>query len=241
LHFHPLSSFCMKALIGLYEPYVPFAKNAVDLSNEAHRAALMRLWPIAKFPVLRDDGRDATVVESTIILEYLDHHYARGDERAEAEGASLRATRPFPRADEKARLVPRDPDLARECRFRDRVFDLYVNTPLGKIVVDKLRPEGQRDPLGVEEAKSQITTAYGIAERWLTTTGALGSGGPWALGETFTMADCAAAPALFYASRVVPFGSDQKGLAAYHARLMERSSFARVIDESKPFQHMFPG
>lgn len=229
LHFHPLSSFCMKALIGLYELDVPFEKNVVDLSNEAQRAALMRLWPIAKFPVLRDDGRDATVVESTIILEYLDHHYARGEQRA------------FPRADEKARLVPRDPDLARECRFRDRVFDLYVNTPLGKIVVDKLRPEGQRDPLGVEEAKSQITTAYGIAERWLTTTGALGSGGPWALGETFTMADCAAAPALFYASRVVPFGSDQKGLAAYHARLMERSSFARVIDESKPFQHMFPG
>lgn len=226
LHFHPLSSFCMKVLIGLYELDVPFEKNVVDLSNEAERAALIRLWPIAKFPVLRDHGRDATVVESNIILEYLDHHYARHEPRAECKSA---------------RLLPLDPDLARECRFRDRFFDLYVNTPLGKIVVDKLRPEGQRDPLGVQEAKSQIATAYGIAERWLTTTGALGSGGPWALGETFTMADCAAAPALFYASRVVPFGSDQKGLAAYHARLMERSSFARVIDESKPFQHMFPG
>ena len=86
LHYHPLSSFCMKALIGLYELELPFEKQLVDLSDPAQRAALMKLWPIGKFPVLRDDVADRTVPESTIILEHLDLHYGRG------------------------RLVPSDPD-----------------------------------------------------------------------------------------------------------------------------------
>src|SRR5215467_9591135 len=96
LHFHPLSSFCQKVLIGLYELEVPFEKHLVDLGNEAARARLLKLWPIGKFPVLRDEAKDRTVPESSIILEYLDQLYPG-----------------------KARLIPADPERARECRFRD--------------------------------------------------------------------------------------------------------------------------
>ncbi len=212
LHFHPLSSFCQKVLVGLYELDVPFTKNLVDLGNEAERAALLRLWPMGKFPVLRDEARALTVVETSIILEYIDQRFAR-----------------------PARLVPSDPDVARECRLRDRFYDLYVNVPVGKIVSDRLRPEGQRDPYGVAEAKAQLQTAYGVADEWMRASG------PWAVGDAFTMADCAAGPALFYAKKVVPFGDGRTHLAAYFARLSERPSFARALDEAKPYLTMFPG
>jgi glutathione S-transferase len=211
LHFHALSSFCQKVLIGLYELEIPFTRQHVDLSDPAQRAALVKLWPLGKFPVLRDDTRDTTVVESSIILEYLDQHGPR-----------------------PGFLVPGDADTARECRMRDRLFDLYINTPLGKIVTDKLRPEGARDPLGVEQAREQLETAYGIAEEWMRA-------GPWAMGDIFTMADCAAAPALLYSNQVVPLEGHWPHLAAYFTRLKERSSFARVIREAKPYWHLFPG
>jgi hypothetical protein len=120
LYFHPLSSFCWKALIGLYELEIPFEKNLVDLSNEAARNAFIRLWPIGKFPVLRDDARDRTVPESTIILEYIDR-LSPGN----------------------ARLIPSDPAAALECRLRDRIYDMYIHLPMQKIVGDKLRPEGR--------------------------------------------------------------------------------------------------
>jgi glutathione S-transferase len=211
LLFHPLSSFCQKVVIGLYELDLPFTKRVVDLSNEAERAALLRLWPIGKFPVLRDEEGDRTVVESSIILEYLDE---------------LRPDGP--------RLVPRGAEPARECRFRDRFFDLHVNVPLGKIVTDKLRPEGRRDPFGVEQARAQLEVAYGVADEWLRA-------GPWAIGDDFTMADCAAAPALLYARELLPFDDRHAHLAAYFARLAERPSFARVLEEAKPYWSMFPG
>ena len=206
LHFHPLSSFCMKVLIGLYELDVPFAKRIVDLSDEADRAALRKLWPVGKFPVLRDEARGVTVPETSVILEYID----------------------------RGRLIPTDPDLARECRLRDRFYDLYVHVQMQKIVGDRLRPEGKRDPYGVDQAKAQIEAAYAIADEWMVAS-------PWAAGDTFTMADCAAAPALFYANKVVPFGDGRKHLAAYFARLTERPSFARVLREAEPYMAMFPG
>src|ERR1700722_15245792 len=104
LHFHPLSSFCWKALIGLYELEIPFEKHLVDLSNESARAAFAGLWPVAKFPVLGDDARGRPIPESTTILEYIDRLHAR-----------------------PSRLIPVDPDRALECRLRDRLFDLYVH------------------------------------------------------------------------------------------------------------------
>lgn len=211
LHFHPLSSFCQKVLTGLYELDIPFRKRLVDLSDPADRNEFLKLWPLGKFPVLRDDARGVTVPETTIILEYV-------ETRCLAPG----------------RLIPADPDLARECRLRDRFFDLYVNVPMGKIVTDKLRPEHERDRYGVAQARAQLETAYGIADDWMRQ-------GPWAAGDSFSLADCAAAPALFYANEVVPFGSAAPHLAAYFARLVERPAFARVLDEAKPYLAMFPG
>ena len=104
---------------------------------------------------------------------------------------------------------------------------------VGAIVTDKLRPDGQHDPYGVTRAKAQLETAYAIANEWLRA-------GPWAIGDAFTMADCAAAPALSYAKQVVPLG-DRRHLAEYYARLEERPSFARVLDEATPYLAMFPG
>lgn len=211
LHYHPLSSFCMKSLVGLYELDVKFDKYLVDLMDEASRAAFLKVWPIGKFPVLRDEARGVTVPETSIIIEYVDQHYA---------GAGKR-------------LCPADPDRARECRLWDRFHDLYVNAPMGKIVTDNLRPEGKRDPFGVDQAREQITTAYGILEEQMGAK-------TWAVGEDFTMADCAAAPALFYAEKVLPFG-ERRHLAAYFERLRQRPSFARVLEEAAPYLAMFPG
>jgi glutathione S-transferase len=210
LHFHPLSSFCWKALIGLYELEVPFEKHLVDLSNEAARAAFARLWPIAKFPVLRDDAQGRTIPESTILLEYVDR-------------AGLG----------KGRLLPADPERALECRLRDRLYDLYIHLPMQKIVGDKLRPEDKRDPFGVEQARTQMETAYAVADDHLRE-------GPWAMGGDFTLADCAALPALFYGNKVAPIGR-WKNLAAYLERLERRPSVARVIEEAQPYFRMFPG
>src|SRR5512143_3764173 len=168
LYFHPFSSFCQKVLIALYENGTPFEREVVDLTDPTAAAAFKKMWPIGKFPVLHDDSHDQTLPESSIIIEYLAEHYPGTSE-----------------------LVPKERDLARHVRFSDRFFDLYVHLPMQKIVTDRLRPEGKRDPFGVEQAKSQLETALGILERKLGSK-------TWAMGESFTMADCAAAPPLFY-------------------------------------------
>src|SRR5580704_9500953 len=111
LYFHPLSSFCQKVLVAFYENETPFEPHIVDLADEASSADFKKVWPIGKFPVLRDDARDRTVPESSIIIEYLSQHYPG-----------------------ETQLVPADADLARQTRLRDRFFDMYVNDSLGKIV-----------------------------------------------------------------------------------------------------------
>ena len=209
LHFHPLSSFCQKVLVGLYELDVPFTKHVVDLGDEASRAAFAKIWPLTKFPVLRDETRERTVPESTIILEYVD-----------ALGAS------------RTRLLPSDPDAARECRLADRLFDEYVELPMQKIVGDNLRPKDARDPFGVEQAKALLRTTYDLLETRL-------HGRTWASGDTFTLADCGAAPALFFAQRVVPFG-DRPVLRDYYERLERRPSVARTFAEAKPYLELVP-
>src|SRR5215470_17825125 len=122
LYFHPLSSFCQKALTALYETGTPFEPVVVDFYDEASIAALKKIWPIGKIPVLRDEAKDRTVPEASIIIEYLAQHYPG-----------------------RSQLVPPDTDLARQMRLRDRFFDLYMNVPIQKIVTDKLRPEGKND------------------------------------------------------------------------------------------------
>jgi glutathione S-transferase len=210
LHFHPLSSFCWKALIALYENDTPFTPRVVDLGNAAERAALRKLWPIGKFPVLRDDARDQTVPESTIIIEYLARHYPG-----------------------RTPLLAAEPDLAWQTRLRDRFYDLYVHLPMQKIMGERLRPEGRKDPHGVEEAQAQLRTAYSMIERQM-------AAGAWAMGDAFSLADCAATPPLFYGNMVVPFGDGHKNVTAYFERLKARPSIARVLREAEPYFHMVP-
>lgn len=209
LHFHPLSSFCWKALIALYENDTPFTPNLVNLGDPAERAALLKLWPVGKFPVLSDDARQATVPESSIIIEYLDRHYPG-----------------------RTRFLPVDPDLALQTRLRDRFLDLYVHLPMQKAIGDRLRPAGAKDPHGVAEARARLRTSYAMIEQQV-------SAGGWAMGGDFSLADCAAAPCLFYGNRVEPFG-EFKNVSAYLDRLQARPSFARVLKEAEPYFRMFP-
>jgi glutathione S-transferase len=211
LHFHPLASFCHKVLIALYENDVAFVPHIVDLGDPSARQAFEKLWPLAKIPVLRDDARDCTVPESSVIIEYLDIHHA-----------------------ERRSLIPKDAELAWQCRLRDRFYDQYVDAPMQKIVTDKLRPEGEHDRYGVERARETLRTAYAVIEEWMRAR-------TWAMGDSFTMADCAAAPALFYAEKVEPFGDAHPNVAAYLSRLAQRPSFARVLEEAKPYWALFPG
>ena len=210
LYYHPLSSFCWKALIALYENGTPFTPQMVDLSNETERAALLKIWPIGKFPVLRDSAKDRIVPESTIIIEYLDTHYP---------GAT--------------RFLPADADAARQIRLRDRFYDLYVHLPMQKIIGDRLRPATSRDAYGVSEAKAGLTSCYAMIDKEVAERS-------WAMGETFGLADCAAAPALFYASMVVPLSAEHENVAAYLERVKARPSFARVLKEAGPYFGMVP-
>lgn len=210
LYFHPLSSFCQKVLVALYESGTPFEKRVVDLGDPAARAAFIKVWPIGKFPVLRDDARDRTVPESSIIIEYLAQHYPG-----------------------RTPLVPADAEQARQMRMRDRFYDLYVNAPMQKIVTDKLRPPGKGDPHGVEEAKATLRTALGMVDQDMAAR-------EWAMGDAFGMADCAAAPALFYAEMVTPFASAHRHAGRYLDRLLARPSFARAVAEAKPYLKLMP-
>jgi len=209
-HFHPLSSFCQKVLIALYENDTPFTPQIVQLGEAVSRAAFTRLWPIGKMPVLRDDARDRTVPEARVIIEYLALHYPG-----------------------KTQLLPADPEFAWQTRLSDRFYDLYINELVGKIVTDRLRPADKHDPQGVAQARTLLGTALGMVEQQMAER-------HWAMGEAFTLADCAAAPALFYANLVMPFGESHRNAAAYLARLQTRPSYARATREAEPYLSMFP-
>jgi glutathione S-transferase len=209
-YYHPLSSFCQKVLVALYENDVKFEPVLLRFGDETAAAELRKLWPIARIPVLHDVARGQIVPESSIQIEYLAQHYPG-----------------------KTALVPADPDRAREVRFLDRFFDLYVDVPMQRVVGDRLRPAGQRDPLGVEQARALLRTAYDVLEREL-------HGKTWAAGDAFTMADCAAAPALYFANRVEPYQKSHPAVAAYWQRLLARPSYARAFRESEPHLGNFP-
>ncbi len=206
LHFHPLSSYCHKVLIGLYERGTPFEARVVDLSESAG-GEFKALWPTAKIPLLVDGGR--AVPETSIQLEYLDAHY------------------PGPP------MLPADPEARLEARLWDRVFDQYVMTPMQKIVADRLRADGEKDPRGVENAREMLAMAYGLIDGHMAER-------TWAAGEAFSLADCAATPALFYAGIVAPWGEEQGALGAYFERLVARPSVARTLAEARPFFDYFP-
>lgn len=153
---------------------------------------------------------DRTVVESSVIIEHLGLHH------------------PGP-----VRLIPEDARAALPVRTMDRVFDNYVMTPVQRIVGDALRAPDARDPQGVSDARALLDTAY----RWLDEVMA---GREWAAGDGFSLADCAAAPALFYADWVHPIDAAFGALRAYRRRLLARPSFARAVDEARPYRALFP-
>ncbi|HYD88069.1 MAG TPA: glutathione S-transferase family protein [Vitreimonas sp.] len=207
LYGHPISSYTWKVLIALYENGTPFEPITVDQSTYADFVAK---WPMGKFPVLLDSDRKRMITETSVIIEYLDRYYPG-----------------------RTRFIPEDFDAALEVRRWDRVFD-HINTTMSKVALDGIRPDGQHDPFGVEEAKRIIHAAYGVVE---TQLGAR----DFIVGDSFTMADCAAAPALWYGVRNVPLEGKYPRIAAYRERLIERPSFARALKESEPLFHLYPG
>ena len=151
-----------------------------------------------------------TVVEATIIIEHLGLHH------------------PGP-----VQLLPEDRRAALDVRMMDRFFDNYIMTPMQKIVFDSIRAAEHRDCQGVVEARQMLDTAY----RWLNDAMAERK---WAAADTFSLADCAAAPALFYADWAHPIGKAFASVHAYRGRLLARPSFARAVNEARPYRPLFP-
>src|SRR5580693_10736024 len=206
LYAHPFAAYCWKTLIALYENATPFTYRLVE--DAAGWAELESLWPIKKFPLLRDG--DATIVESSIIVEYLMRRYPG-----------------------TTRMIPLNDDAALATRFMDRFFDNYVMTPMQKLVSDRMRGDGEHDAKGVAEARTMLDSAYAWLDEQLAPQA-------WAVGSQFTMGDCAAAPALFYADWVHPIGERFPGVCSYRARLLARPSIARTVDEARPYRKLFP-
>jgi glutathione S-transferase len=206
LYSHPFSSYCQKVLVALYENATPF--ESILLEGAEAMQELADLWPLRRFPVLKDGTQ--VIVESSIIIEHLALHHP---------GA--------------VRLIPPQPPAALEVRAMDRFFDNYISTPMQKIVGDRLRPAEARDAHGVAEARRSLDIAYAWLENRL-------ADGTWACGDHFTMADCSAAPALFYADWTHAIEPRYVHLRAYRQRLLECPSFARAVDEARPYRHYFP-
>ncbi|HEY6545199.1 MAG TPA: glutathione S-transferase family protein [Dokdonella sp.] len=206
LFAHPFSSYCQKVLVALYENGTAFDVRLLE--GDGAMRELEALWPMKRFPVLRDGAR--TLIEASVIIEYLDLHH------------------PGP-----VRMIPPDPDDALEVRFMDRFLDNYVSTPQQRIVFDRLRPEHRRDPHGVAEARAMLETAYAWLDRRMADR-------EWAAGDAFSLADCGAAPFLFYADWTHAIDDAFAHLKAYRRRLLARPSFARAVDEARPYRAYFP-
>ena len=206
LYYHPLSSFCHKVLVALYENDVEFQRRVIDFGNPADRGELQAIWPICKFPVIRDHSRKRDLPEATIIIEFLDHFYP-GEHR----------------------LIPTEWEDALDARLWDRFCDNYLQLPMQHIVADRIG--GSKGDTTRERAT--LTSAYDLLERRMSSR-------IWISGKAFSLADCAAAPALFYANIVQPFPDEFIHVRAYFDRLTQRPSVARVLKEAKPYLAMFP-
>jgi glutathione S-transferase len=211
-------------LVLYQHPFASYCQKALialyelDLPFDSHlvegaegRAELARLWPMASIPVLRDDDADLTLPESTTIIEYLDR---------------LAASGPV--------LVPADAGDALQARLWDRFADQYLSTPMQKIVGDQLRPEGREDPEGVADARRLLDTAYDVLDARLAVR-------KWAGGTSFTVADCATFPTLFYLRAIHRWDADaHANITRYYRALLARPSIARVVEEGRPFRDLFP-
>ena len=206
---HPYSAYGQKASVALYELGLAFEPRLVDAANEAVMAEFRALSPFAKMPALVDTATGQTHYESSIVIEYLDRLAGGG------------------------RLLPTDPEAALETRLVDRMVDTYAGGAMNRIIPRKFRPAGNEDPYG----DTQDAEILGKAWDWLEQR--LADGRTWGAGETFTLADCGAAPILTYARRLVPFG-DRPLLRAWHGRLLARPSFVRALEDAAPFGDLMP-
>jgi glutathione S-transferase len=207
LYYHPVSSYSQKVLFAIYEKHVPFEPAIVNMLDTEARDAFSKTVPIAKIPAT--SFQDGRVLtESSIIIEELDDLFPTYNPR----------------------LVPEDPKLAREVRWLDRQFDFYFNDPMAKIFFDGRRPGDSGDPYGVARAKATLDRAYATFDELLASR-------TWAAGDTFSLADCAAAPPLAYLRMVYPY-EKYTSLSGYAARLISRPCFQRVMDEARPYLEM---
>lgn len=206
LFYHPLSSYCQKVLIALYEAGIPFKGQIIDLGSEYDRATLSTHWSLCKFPVIRDTVRERSLPESSIIIEYLDNYYP---------GA--------------ARLVPRDCESAIDVRLWDRIYDNYVQTPVQQIVAHRLK----RSSADMSGHRSLLESTYRIIDKQVKSSA-------WAASDDFSLADCAAAPALFYANTLQPLPLELRYLNEYFERLMGRASVKRTLEQARPYFNLYP-
>ena len=210
LHYHPLSSYCQKVLIAIDILGVDVNKRLLNLGGPAEREAFLTLWPTGKMPLLVDKGRP--IPETSIIIEHLQRHHARGGQM----------------------LIPDATDAAIDVRLWDRLFDLYVMTPMQAFTADLLKREDERDANSAARAREVLLTAYATIDRQL-------EGRTWITGDLFTMADCAAAPALFYAVTYVPLPAQHARLSPYFERLMDHPSVKATIENARPWFKFYPG
>jgi glutathione S-transferase len=206
LYYHPLSTYSQKVLIALYEKSVDFTAELVNLMDDAARDAYRKIYPLGKIPLLvLEEGH--WVPESSIIVEYLDTHFSDGP-----------------------KLIPDDADLSRQVRFKDRMYDLYLNESVAALIFESWKPEAERNQELIARSHFRIGVMYDFMEMNLDKQ-------TWTNGESFTLGDCAAAPPLFYAGEMAPFG-DRPNIASYWQRLQERPAIRRVIDEATPYLAM---
>jgi glutathione S-transferase len=208
IYGHLFSSYTQKALTALYEYDTPF--EFLDLSPEHPDICteFAQRWPIRRFPLLVEGNRQ--VMEATSIIEYLEVHHPG-----------------------RVRLIPDDADAAIEVRMLDRFFDNYIHAQVQKVVFNARRPEADRDPYGVDEARQMLETAYAWLDQHV-------SDREWAAGGGFSLADCAAAPCLFYADWTHEIDTKFVNVRAYRARLLARPSFARCVEGGRPYRGFFP-
>jgi glutathione S-transferase len=201
LYYAPVSTYSQKALIAFKEKKQSFTPHMVGLMDPKAKEDYKKIYPMGKLPLLvLENGH--LIPESSIIIEYLDSYFETG-----------------------TRLIPADKDKARQTRFHDRMYDLYLNDPIVTLLFDNMKPENERNKVAAEKARERLDVTYMFMDK-------LYSNNAWTLGDQFTMADCAAAGPLFYAVNTYPF-EKYKNINAYFNRLMERSSVKEVIDDAK--------
>jgi glutathione S-transferase len=199
LYYHPISTYSQKVLIALYEKGLEFEREVVQLMDPEGRANYLDIYPMGKIPCLIDG--EQMVPESSIIIEYI-------DKMAEPT------------------LIKGDADRMRKIRFKDRMFDLYLNDNVSTLLFQSLKSESEQDRDVIDKARFQIKTMYRFMEHELGNQ-------DYANGNEFLMGDCAAAPALNYAQRVAPF-DEHRNICAYWERLASRPSVRRIQEEAAP-------